>query len=89
MLAVGTRVRVRLNRECRYRHAAQADGRIGTIIAVVTEDVLVPATAKGPRVLLTIDNFDGHLYSVELSGPGGLVIELCAANELQVLARGS
>ncbi len=40
MLAVDTRVRVRLDRECRYRHAAQADGRIGTIIAVVIEDVL-------------------------------------------------
>ena len=89
MLAVGTRVRVRLNRECRHRHAAQADGRVGTIIAIVTEDVLAPANAAAPtrRGILTLESFDGHLYSVELSEPGGLVIELCAASELDVLPR--
>ena len=85
MLAVGTRVRVRLNRECRHRRAAMADGGVGTIIAVVTEDVLVPVPAAEPRALLTLESFDGHFYSVELSEAGGLDIELCAASELEML----
>jgi hypothetical protein len=87
MLAVGTRVKLRLDAGCRHRHAAGADGRVGIIIAVVTEDVLVPVPATEPRAFLTLDSFDGHLYSVELSESGDLVIELCAASELDVLPR--
>jgi hypothetical protein len=36
---------------------------------------------------LSLESFDGHLYSVELSEPGGLALELCAASELEVLPR--
>lgn len=53
---------------------------------MVTEDVLDPVAATGPHASLTLESFDGHLYSVELSEPGGLVIELCTAGELEVLA---
>jgi hypothetical protein len=85
MLEVGTRVRLRLDRGCRRPHARTRHGRVGTIIAVVTEDVLAPVAGTGPHAFLTLDSFDGHLYSVELSERGGLVIELCAAGELEVL----
>jgi hypothetical protein len=87
MLTVGTHVKLKLDAGCRHRHGAGADGRVGTIIAVVTEDVLTSVPAAEPRAFLTLDSFDGHLYSVELSEPGGLVIELCAASELAVLPR--
>jgi hypothetical protein len=85
MLAVGTRVKLKLDARCRHRHAAGADGRVGTIIAVVTEDVLASVPAAEPRAFLTLESFDGHVYSVELSESGGLEIELCAASELQML----
>ena len=85
MLEVGTRVRLRLDRGCRHRHARTRHGQVGTIIAVVTEDMLAPVAGTEPHASLTLESFDGHLYSVELSEPGGLVIELCAASELEVI----
>jgi hypothetical protein len=87
MLGVGTRVRLRLDRGCRRQHARHRDGQVGTIIAVVTEDALDPVAGTGPHAALTVESFDGHLYSVELSEHGGLVIELCTADELEVLPR--
>jgi hypothetical protein len=87
MLGVGTRVRLRLDRGCRHQHARDRHGRVGTVSAVVTEDVSAPIAGAEPRALLTLEGFDGHLYSVELSEPGGLVIELCTAGELDVVAR--
>jgi len=45
MLGVGTRVRLRLDRGCRRKHARHASGQVGTIIAVVTDDVLAPTKA--------------------------------------------
>jgi hypothetical protein len=85
MLGVGTRVRLRLERGCRRWHARTRHGQVGTIIAVVTEDVLAPVAGTEPHAFLTLESVDGHLYSVELSERGGPMIELCAASELEVL----
>lgn len=85
MLGVGTRVRVRADQGCHYQHGRDVNGQIGTIVAVVTDEML--ASARAPlsetRNRLTIESFAGHVYSVELNEPGGLDIELCAASELR------
>jgi hypothetical protein len=87
VLRVGARVRLRLDRGCRREHARQANGQIGTIVAVVTNEVLAPASAdpsaSSPR--LNIESFAGHLYTVALNQAGGLRIELCAVDELEPL----
>ncbi len=64
-------------------------GDAARTVAVVTDDVLALAEAdpRRPGARPGLDSFDGHLYSVELSEPGGLVIELCAAGELEALLR--
>lgn len=79
------RVRLTLDRGCRRQHTQHANGRVGTIVAVVTDEILAPANAdlRGGSLHLSIDSFAGHLYTVELNEPGGLDIELCAASELE------
>jgi hypothetical protein len=87
MLGAGTRVRIRLDRGCRRQHARRANGQIGTIVAVVTDEVLASAAVdpSDPSTHLSIESFAGHLYTVELNQASGLQIELCAANELDPL----
>ena len=89
MLGVGTRVRLRLDRGCRRQHARHASGQVGTIVAVVTDDVLAPTRADlgDQSTCLSIEAFAGHLYTVELNEPDGLNLDLYAAGELEPLPR--
>jgi hypothetical protein len=89
MLEVGTRVRLRIGRGCHRQHARHASGQVGTIVAVVTDDVLASTKAdlSDQSTCLSIETFAGHLYTVELNEPNGLNLELCAASELEPLPR--
>ena len=87
MLRVGTRVRIRLDHGCPRWHARRANGQLGIIIAVVTDDMLVPAATdpRHPSTCLSLESFDGHVHTVELNKRGGLEFELCAVSELEPL----
>ena len=84
---VGDCIRVRLARRCSHFHAADADGRIGTISGVVTAELLDHdnALAFDPRDILTLNDFGDHIYSVEFPGPDSPDAEFYAPSEMQGL----
>jgi hypothetical protein len=87
MFRVGDQIRVRLARNCGHFHAAEADGRIATIIGVVTAQRLSRdnASAADPRDVLTLEDFGDHCYSVDFSGPASPDAEFCSASEMEPL----
>jgi hypothetical protein len=84
---VGDWIRVRLAHHCGQFHAADADGRIGTIRGVVTAELLARdnGMATDPRDILTLEDFGDHVYSVDFAGPDSPDGELCSAGEMQSL----
>lgn len=84
MLKVGVRIRPQLDQRWRQFHAAGTDGHIGTISAIVTDELLAAenVTAVDPRDIMTLRSFDAHVYSIELDHPASP--ELCAAHESDV-----
>src|SRR4051794_8393799 len=87
MFHVGDRIRVHLARHCGHHHAADADGRIGTISGVVTAALLSRdnASAADPRDILTLEDFGDHVYSVDFSPPDSPDAEFCSLSEMESL----
>ena len=56
-------------------------------MSIVTHESLAAdnATAVDPRDIMTLESFEGHIYSVELDHPESP--ELCTAQELLLLSR--
>jgi len=76
-----------LVRHCRHFHTTDADGRLGTISGMVTAELLVRdnATAADPRDILTLQDFNDHIYSVDFIRADVLDGELCSVSEMEHL----
>ena len=87
MFRIGDWVRVRLSGRCGHFHAPDADGRIGLISGVVTDELLAldNALAADPRDILTRKDFGNHIYSVDLTGPDAPDAELYSVHEMELL----
>jgi hypothetical protein len=87
MFRVGAWVRIRLTGHCGHFHAPDADGRIGLISGVVTDQMLAidNALAADPRDILTRKDFGDHIYSVDFTGPDSPDAELYSVREMEPL----
>jgi len=87
MFRIGDWVRIRLAGHCGHFHAPDADGRIGLISGVVTDQLLARdnRSAADPRDILTRKDFGDHIYSVDFSGPDSPDAELYSIREMESL----